>query len=57
MHSDRILDFILHMYTQALKHVQTDYEKRVRDVEAQREQLLDEMETRESVLINKVCDM
>ena len=34
--------------------MQTDYEKRVKDVENQREQLLDEMETRESALINKV---
>ena len=39
---------------QALKQVQTDYEKRVKDVEGQREQLLDEMESRESTLINKV---
>jgi hypothetical protein len=34
--------------------VQADYEKRLKDVEAQREQLLDEMETRENSLINEV---
>ncbi len=39
---------------QTLKQVQSDYEKRLKDVEMQREQLLDEMETRESTLINKV---
>lgn len=34
--------------------MQADYEKRLKDVEAQREQLLEEMETRESSLINDV---
>jgi hypothetical protein len=40
--------------TQALRHIQTDYEKRLKDVETQKEQLLDEMEARETALINKV---
>lgn len=31
-----------------------DYEKRLKEVESQREQLLDEMETRETSLIAKV---
>ena len=39
---------------QALRHIQTDYEKRLKDVETQKEQLLDEMEARETTLINKV---
>ncbi len=34
--------------------MQADYEKRLKDVEAQREQLLEEMETRENALINEV---
>lgn len=39
---------------QALRTIQTDYEKRLKDVETQKEQLLDEMEARETTLINKV---
>ena len=34
--------------------MQADYEKRLREVESQREQLLNEMEARESSLITKV---
>ena len=40
-----------------MKQVQTDYEKRLREVEAQRTQLLDEMESRETRLITKVTDI
>ena len=34
--------------------MQTDYEKRLKEVESQREQLLNEMEARENILISKV---
>ena len=44
----------IHLSLQALRHIQTDYEKRLKDVETQKEQLLDEMEARETTLINKV---
>lgn len=37
-----------------MRHLQSDYEKRLKDVETQKEQLLDEMESRETTLINKV---
>lgn len=36
--------------------MQADYEKRLREVESQREQLLNEMEAREAALITKVRD-
>ena len=39
---------------QASRQVQTDYEKRLKEVESQREQLLNEMEARENTLISKV---
>ena len=39
---------------QAMRHLQSDYEKRLKEVETQKEQLLDEMESRETTLINKV---
>lgn len=42
------------VFMQAIKLVQSDYEKRVKDVETQRQQLLDEMESRETSLISKV---
>ena len=45
---------IMHVCVQAIKQVQSDYEKRLKDVETQREQLLDEMESRETTLIAKV---
>lgn len=44
----------LSLHLQQFKQVQADYEKRLRDVESQREQLLVEMETREASLITKV---
>ena len=37
-----------------MRHLQSDYEKRLKEVETQKEQLLDEMESRETTLINKV---
>ena len=46
--------FVDALSMQALRHIQTDYEKRLKDVETQKEQLLDEMESRETTLINKV---
>ena len=63
VHSKRSLYYIaqydpvycwLLLSLQALRHIQTDYEKRLKDVETQKEQLLDEMEARETTLINKV---
>ena len=45
---------LLSLSMQTLRHIQTDYEKRLKDVETQKEQLLDEMESRETTLINKV---
>ena len=45
---------IIIILLQTLRHIQNDYEKRLKDVETQKEQLLDEMESRETTLINKV---
>ena len=57
MYNKRVLilhDCIISMQT--LRHIQTDYEKRLKDVETQKEQLLDEMESRETTLISKVIN-
>ena len=40
--------------TQTLRHMQMDYEKRIRDVEKQRGQLLEEMDNREGELLRRV---
>lgn len=42
------------LWVQALRHMQLDYEKRVRDVEKQRGQLLAEMDTREVELLKRI---
>lgn len=56
LHLLSMTQFIVGYYVslQALRTIQTDYEKRLKDVETQKEQLLDEMEARETTLINKV---